>query len=133
MSWWQALIGSGSQLIDGTFEGVAKIIDESVTSKEEKYKILQELSKAQIELNKQEAGHRSIFVAGWRPFVGWVCAFALMYNFITKDIINYVLVIKYPSIELLPSLQMEHLMTVLLGMLGLGGLRTLEKVKNKTR
>ena len=86
-----------------------------------------ELISIQTKINEIEAGHRTVFVAGWRPFIGWVCGVALAYNFIIRDLFIWAL---EPQ-DVPPALQMEHLMTVLLGMLGLGGLRTFEKVKDK--
>jgi len=88
-----------------------------------------ELISLQTKINEIEAGHRSIFVAGWRPFIGWICGIALAYNFIIRDLFIWIL----KPIDIPPALQMEHLMTVLLGMLGLGGLRTFEKIKDKTK
>ena len=85
-----------------------------------------ELIQIQTKINEIEAKHRSVFVAGWRPFVGWVCGVALAYNFIIRDLFIWAL---QPE-EVPPALQMEHLMTVLMGMLGLGGLRTFEKIKD---
>ena len=130
-------MGIFSKVAAGTVEGImggaAKLIDAITTDKKEKGEILQVLTKAQTDLNQIEAGHRTVFVAGWRPFIGWVCGFALLYNYIVKDLLNYVIVINYPKLELLPSLQMEHLMTILGGMLGLGTLRTFEKLFNKTK
>ena len=80
------LIGGG--LVTAA-EGVANIIDRFVETDEEKQaaelikaKLMMKPSLAQIELNKVEAGHRSIFVAGWRPFIGWVCGLALLWHFI---------------------------------------------------
>lgn len=108
----------------GTF---AKDLREAIKGKEIDPEKALELIKIQNEVNKIEAQHRSIFVAGWRPFIGWVCGVALLYNFILRDIIAWL----SPDI-MPPALQMEHLLTVLLGMLGLGGLRTYEKLKDKT-
>ena len=88
----------------------------------------QKLIELQGEINKIEAQHRTIFVAGWRPFIGWVCGFALAYNFVLR-----VLFIWWVGPETAPpALQMEHLITVLVGMLGLGGMRTFEKLNNKS-
>jgi len=88
----------------------------------------QQLIELQSEINKMEAKHRTIFVAGWRPFIGWVCGIALAYNFVLRDMLVW-----YMGAETAPpALQMEHLMTVLIGMLGLGGMRTFEKFKDKT-
>ncbi|MDB4338456.1 holin family protein [bacterium] len=88
-----------------------------------------ELIALQTKINEIEAQHRSVFVAGWRPAVGWTSAIALMYNFVVRDLFIWMF---QPEI-IPPALQMEHLMTVLMGMLGLGGLRTYEKINNKTR
>ena len=88
----------------------------------------QTLIELQAQINEQEAKHRTIFVAGWRPFIGWVCGFALAYNFVLRDLLVW-----YVGVESAPpALQMEHLMTVLIGMLGLGGMRTFEKFNNKS-
>ena len=88
----------------------------------------QKLIELQSEINKVEAQHRTIFVAGWRPFIGWVCGVALAYNFVLRDLLIWFI---GPE-QVPPALQMEHLMTVLIGMLGLGGMRTFEKFNNKT-
>lgn len=88
-----------------------------------------ELISIQTKINEIEAQHRTVFVAGWRPFIGWICGIALAYNFVIRDLLIWI--IKPETVP--PALQMEHLMTVLLGMLGLGGLRTYEKVKDKVK
>lgn len=88
----------------------------------------QKLIELQSEINKVEAQHRTIFVAGWRPFIGWVCGVALAYNSILRDLLIWLI---GPE-QVPPALQMEHLMTVLIGMLGLGGMRTFEKFKDKS-
>lgn len=88
-----------------------------------------ELISIQTRINEIEAKHRTVFVAGWRPFIGWVCGFALAYNFVIRDLFIWAL---QPE-NVPPALQMEHLMTVLMGMLGLGGLRTYEKLKDKAK
>ena len=105
--------------------GLAWEIREAIKGKELDPK---ELLEIQTKINEIEAQHRTIFVAGWRPFIGWICGIALMYNFVIRDL--FIWVVKPESIP--PALQMEHLMTVLLCMLGLGGLRTYEKIKEKT-
>ena len=89
----------------------------------------QELAKGQLEINKAEAGHKSIFVAGWRPFIGWICGIAMAYNFILRDLIIFAMGKDFVP----PALQMDHLMTVLMGMLGLGAFRTYEKIKNVSK
>ncbi len=87
---------------------------------------------AQIEVNKIEAGHRSIFVAGWRPFLGWCLSFAMAYHFILQPIAIFSISVAGLSYDL-PQFDMSSLMTVLLGMLGLGGMRTYEKSKGLTK
>ena len=88
-----------------------------------------EIIELQTKINELEAGHRTVFVAGWRPFIGWVCGVALAYNFVIRDLFIWIT----KTTDAPPALQMEHLMTVLLGMLGLGGLRTFEKIKDKVK
>ena len=94
---------------------------------------LHEVAKGQIEVNKQEAAHNSIFVAGWRPATGWCCSIALMWHFVLQPLATFV--IAYTGMETppLPAFDMDSLLTVLLGMLGLGGLRTAEKIKMVAR
>jgi hypothetical protein len=130
----------GGDNVAKPIEAVGNIVDELFTSKEEKLtheemkmRILQKPSLIQTEINKIEAQHRSIFVAGWRPFIGWVCGSALLYNFIIRDLIGWVILNLGVDVSLPPALQMDHLITVLVGMLGLGGLRTWEKFKGKTK
>ena len=116
-------------------EGVANIIDRFVETDEEKQaaelikaKLMMKPSLAQIELNKVEAGHRSIFVAGWRPFIGWVCGLALLWHFILFDLLTWVTVNFFPHVSELPELTgTETLVTVLLSLLGLGAMRTVDK------
>lgn len=83
------------------------------------------LAQGQNEVNKVEAAHTRLFVAGWRPAVGWVCAAALGFKFIAAPLIVMVTDAQLPQIEA------GELIPLLLGMLGLGGLRTIEKVKGK--
>ena len=84
---------------------------------------------AQIEINKAEAQHRSIFVAGWRPFLGWGLASAMIWHFVLAPIVMFIFAYSGMEAPELPAFDMDSLMTVLLGMLGLGGLRTFEKSK----
>lgn len=118
-------LNSGGDSALGSF---AKDLREAIKGKEIDPEKALELIKVQNEVNKIEAQHRSIFVAGWRPFIGWVCGVALLYNFILRDIIAWVIPDQMP-----PALQMDQLITILLGMLGLGGLRTYEKLKDKSK
>lgn len=118
-------LNSGGQSSLGEF---AKDLREAIKGKEIDPDKMMELVKVQSEINKMEAQHRSVFVAGWRPFVGWICGIALAYNFIIRDVIAWL----SPNI-MPPAIQMDQLITILLGMLGLGGLRTFEKIKDKTK
>ncbi len=89
---------------------------------------------AQMEINKTEAQHPSVLVAGWRPFIGWVCGFALMWHFMGYDMLNWLRIVFFPEAPAPPALGgSETLITVLLSMLGLGGLRTVEKLKGVSR
>ena len=87
---------------------------------------------AQLEVNKTEAAHRSIFVAGWRPFIGWSCGVALAWNYIAQPVLVFTLAQTGNLVEL-PALDMSQMMPVLMGMLGLGGLRTFEKYKSVSK
>ena len=91
----------------------------------------QELAKGQLEINKAEAASGSIFKGGWRPFIGWVCGFAFAYHFILQPILIFGTAAAGVQLPPLPEFDMSQLMPVLLGMLGLGGLRTVEKIKDK--
>lgn len=115
---------------------VGKFIDKFVPDKDlaEKLKanassqeFLGELSLlvGQLEINKVEAAHKSLFVAGWRPFIGWVCGVGLLYNVLIQPIFD----IWFEMPEINPDL----LYPVLLGMLGMSGLRTYEKFKGVQR
>ncbi len=83
----------------------------------------------QLKVNEVEAGHQSVFVAGWRPAVGWICAAGLAYKFLLAPFVILVMAVIGKPITL-PVLDFNEMLTLLIGMLGLGGLRTLEKVKN---
>ena len=88
---------------------------------------------AQLEVNKEEAKSKNIFIAGWRPFVGWTCAVALFWHFVGMPVTMFFIEwFGYDAPEL-PEFDMSSLMTVLMGMLGLGGLRTFEKMKGLTK
>jgi hypothetical protein len=89
---------------------------------------LAKIDLAQLEINKQEAAHRNIFVSGWRPFIGWSCGIAMCYAYIIQPITIFVLA-QTGNLVSLPTLNLSEMMPVLLGMLGLGGLRSFEKYK----
>lgn len=85
------------------------------------------LVQGQLDVNKAEASNASVFVAGWRPFIGWVCGAALVYHYIVRPMLPWLLAIFGKPVPAIPPLDMGDLITILLGMLGLGGLRTYEK------
>ena len=93
----------------------------------------QDLALAQIEVNKAEAASGSVFKGGWRPFIGWVCGGAFAYHFVLQPVIVFAVVAAGVDLPPLPEFDMTSLMTVLMGMLGLGGLRTYEKQKGLTQ
>lgn len=131
-------------MIQALIGPVTGLLDKFVEDKDQKNKLAhelatmadrhaQELAKGQLAVNAEEAKSRSVFVSGWRPFVGWSCGLALFAHFLifpTADVIT-----AYMGIEAVayPSFDMDSLMTVLLGMLGLGGMRSFEKSKGLTK
>lgn len=130
---WTALIGPVAGLLDKFIEDKDqknKLAHEIATMSE---KHAQELAKGQLEVNKAEASHRSAWVAGWRPFIGWVCGVALAWHFVLSPVIIFLAAWFSVTLPALPEFDMGSLMTVLMGMLGLGGLRTFEKHKGLTK
>ena len=92
----------------------------------------QELAKGQLEVNKTEAAHKSLFVAGWRPAIGWICGLGMASNFLLIPIANFVLALTGSAI-VIPLLDTGEMMPVLMGMLGLGAMRTYEKKQGVQR
>ena len=140
MGWLAKLLGIGGKAVAEPLTVVGNILDQLFTSKDEKLtheeirmRLMMQPDVAQVELNKLEAQHRTVFVAGWRPFIGWVCGVALAYNFVVRDLMAWIIRIYEPALEPPPELAMTHLMTVLMGMLGLGGMRTYEKLKGVSK
>ena len=120
--------------------GVAgKVLDKFVEDKDLKTKLEAELSQqlvsldlAQAQANIEQAKHPSIFVSGARPAIRWVCCFALAWQFIFAPILSWGFALWYP-IVVLPTLETQALMTLLMSLLGLGGMRTAEKWKGVAR
>ena len=128
-----ALIGPVTGLLDKFIEDKdqkAKLAHEVATMAQTH---AQELARGQLEINKAEAQHRSIFVAGWRPFLGWCLSFAMAWHFVLAPMTLFICSAFEIYVPDLPAFDMDSLMTVLLGMLGLGGLRTAEKIKGVTK
>ena len=91
-----------------------------------------QLALGQIQTNQEEAKHASIFVAGWRPFIGWVCGLSLLWHFIGYDLAAWI--IAWRKVDMvLPQLASDNLMELTLAMLGMAGLRSWEKSKSVAR
>jgi hypothetical protein len=91
-----------------------------------------EYTLGQLEINKIEASSSSLFVAGWRPAVGWTSALGYFYEFLFRPVANGISV-SFGIPPVFPGIEMEALSTLLFGLLGLGTLRTVEKVKKVTK
>tara|TARA_R110000737_G_scaffold108032_1_gene140730 strand:- start:501 stop:902 length:402 start_codon:yes stop_codon:yes gene_type:complete len=131
-------------LITSLIGPVSGILDKVIPDSDMKAKLAHEIATmsdthaqqallAQLEINKAEAASGSLFKGGWRPFVGWICGVALLYHFILTPLILFAVGLSGATIPPLPEFDMSSLMTVLMGMLGLGGLRTYEKQKGLTK
>jgi hypothetical protein len=115
---------------------VTGLLDKYIEDKDQKNSLAHEIATlaqkqahesalAQVEVNKVEAAHKSLFVSGWRPAVGWSCCFALVYSTILAPILGIWFTV--------PPVDSSLLTTVLMGMLGLGAMRSAEKVKGVQR
>ena len=122
---------------------VAGLVSEFIEDKDQENKLAHEIATlaekqhhaevmAQVEVNKTEAAHKSLFVAGWRPAIGGFCGLGMLSNFIVVPMTNFGLALAGSPI-VVPLIELETMMPVLLGMLGLGGMRSFEKVKGKAR
>lgn len=131
-------------MLDALIAPVTGLLDKFIPDADEKARLAheiatmserhaQELARGQIEINKAEAAHKSMFVAGWRPFVGWTCGVALAWHFVGQPLAVFGIAVFGIETPALPTFEMESLLTVLLGMLGLGSLRTYEKTKQVAR
>lgn len=133
----QALI---PQLLPAVTDIVGRFLPEdkekkAAAEREIQAKLTEHLAKidiAQLEINKQEAAHRSVFVAGWRPFIGWTCGVALAYTYVLQPVLIFILAQTGHLVQL-PTMNLGEMMPVLMGMLGLGGLRTYEKFKGVSK
>ena len=128
-----ALIGPATKLLGKFIEDkdVKNKLAHEIATMAEKHG--QELAKGQLEINKAEAQHKSIFVSGWRPFIGWTCGVALAWHFVLAPFIMFICAYLNVIIPELPQFDMGSLMTILMGLLGLGGLRSFEKHKGITK
>ena len=122
-----------------TLKTVGTVIDDLHFSGEEKEKLkLQmkeidaKLKEKQLDINKAEASHRSVFVSGWRPFLGWVSGLSIGYVYLFQPILDMILQMFDIKVDWV-VLDLGQLMPLVLGMLGLGGLRSFEKAKGLTK
>ena len=138
-------------LLTNLIAPATQLLDKFIEDKDQKAKLAHELATmadkmahderlAQISVNKEEASSGSIFKGGWRPFIGWICGLAFGWHFIgqpvalvCQPIIVFVIAIVGIDIPTLPKFEMNTLLTVLGGMLGIGSLRTYEKQKGLTK
>lgn len=124
-------------MIDKLIGPVTGLLDKFIEDKDQKNALAheiatmserhaQELAKGQLEVNKAEAQHRSLFVSGWRPAVGWCCVFGMLGNYMVIPFTNFVLALLKIDV-VVPLIDTATMMPVLMGMLGLGAMRTYEK------
>jgi hypothetical protein len=117
----------------------AKLLDKIIPDRDAREKAQYELLKAsqdqefqammaQVAVNQEEAKNSSVFVSGWRPHIGWTCGIAFSLHFVVFPLVNFGLIAMGYK-EVVVSFDMTTLLTVLGGMLGIGGLRTIEKIK----
>ena len=128
-------------IIDTILSTVGTIIDRVVPDKNKRAEAKEELERAlndqdfqialeQIKVNAEEAKSESLFKSGWRPSVGWICSIAFALHFVILPLFNWFIMLCGQQPILVPF-QMDTLLTVLLGLLGMGTLRTVEKMKIK--
>ncbi len=129
------IVGGGTAdaitAIGGVFDKLFTSDDERAKAQYVLEKLRQQPQMVQAEINKVEAGHRTLFVAGWRPFIGWVCGFGFLWSFIGHPLFEWVVALEGLHITP-PVIATDNMMTLVLSLLGLGTLRTYEKVKGTT-
>lgn len=117
---------------------IGQVIDKVIPDQNQAASAKQELDKldqqgelqlmlAQIDVNKAEASNANWFVAGWRPFIGWICGFALGYEYLLLPLLSWASI--NIGIQSPPHLFMDGMMELVLAMLGVAGLRSVEKIK----
>jgi len=136
---WTLLIPAISSLLDKIIpDPTARANAKLALMQAENAAALQQLqldvqaAQMQSDIDKQEAASSNLFIAGWRPFIGWVCGAAFAYHFIFQPLITYIMAACGHTFAL-PTFDMQELSTVLMGMLGLGGLRTIEKINDANK
>lgn len=128
----------GGPAVDAV-SAIGNAFDKIFTSDEERAeasllldKLRQKPHLLQAEINKIEAAHRSIFVAGWRPFIGWVCGVGFLWAFLGHPLFEWSVALTGSNITA-PHLMTDSLLELVLAMLGLGGLRTAEKLSGRAK
>lgn len=131
MSLWAKIIGDN---VAQPVEAVGNVLDKLFTSDDERLAKAEAMARlaqaphiAQAEINKLEAQHRSVFVAGWRPAIGWVCAAGLTFPFLINPCIQWL------TGQAGPAMPLDALNELIWALLGLAGLRTTEKVTGKAK
>jgi hypothetical protein len=126
---------SGGKAVAEPIEAVGNVLDALFTSDDErldkaliKQRLSQQPALAQAEITKVQAQHRSVFVAGARPFLMWVCGLGFLFAFVINPILEWIV----PEVGA-PVLPLEVMMELTLAMLGLAGLRTVEKLQGKSK
>tara|TARA_R110002072_G_scaffold285486_2_gene450303 strand:- start:13149 stop:13556 length:408 start_codon:yes stop_codon:yes gene_type:complete len=127
-----ALIGPVSSILDKVIpdKDLRERLSHEIATMAEKHAQAQVM--AQIEVNKIEAASSSVFVSGWRPAIGWICAMGMAGNFLVIPFANMALELSKTGVTI-PMIALSEMMPVLMGMLGLGAMRTVEKVKAVSR
>jgi len=127
-----ALIGPVTGLLDKFIEDKDQkaALAHEIATMSQKY--AQEIAQGQMAINEVEAASSSLMVSGWRPFIGWTCGLGMFGNFITIPFSNFVLALLELDI-VIPLVPLETMMPVLMGMLGLGAMRTYEKKSGVSR
>ncbi len=140
MAAWIALIPAISGLLDKIIpdpeireKAKIELLKSERAAELEELRLALAFDQMQADINKEEAGNANIFISGWRPFIGWVCGIAFAYHFVLQPILAFIIANANNGKVELPVFDMQALSTVLMGMLGLGGLRTLEKIKNVSK
>lgn len=95
-------------------------------------RLAQEPALLQAEINKIEAAHRSVFVAGWRPFIGWVCGLGFAWAFLIHPVIQWYVILRALDVTP-PVIATDNMMELVIALLGLGALRTYEKAAGRTK
>lgn len=122
-----AVLEVGSKIIDKLFPDPLKKAEATLKLMELQQSGDLAIIAGQFEINKIEAANPNLFVSGWRPFIGWICASGLGIQFVIGPLLEWASVLSGHPVKL-PEMDMSVLMTLLVGMLGLGGMRTVEKL-----